>query len=192
MQNALYNGWLHSVLMTGTLCFSTNGCIIWCKHNCPGSWNDADRSAGFRDKLPDTALCPDQRYGVVSDSASTCSADMARWQERHHELSSSFIRASSALSLSSPVSRSRFLLFRHRVDQEKQLLRANMGLFLVRAATFLGPLTVFATLTFALLSLLSAALMLFLTPEHCLSADLLAHEEHQLQDVRRRARQLGL
>ncbi|TYZ69448.1 hypothetical protein PybrP1_006815 [[Pythium] brassicae (nom. inval.)] len=142
--------------------FSTDGCIIWCKHNCPGSRNDADTSARFRDKLLDTALCPDQ--------------------QRQHELPNSFIRVSSALSLSSPVSRSLILLFRHRVDQEEKLLSADMGLFLVRAASFLGLLMVFATLSFALLSLLSVAFMLFLTPELCLPIGHLAHDEHQLQD----------
>ncbi|TYZ59097.1 hypothetical protein PybrP1_007217 [[Pythium] brassicae (nom. inval.)] len=64
----MYSGWLHSVLVTGTLCFSADGCIIWAKHNCRGSWNDAGTSAGFREKLLDTSLCPGQRYGVVSDS----------------------------------------------------------------------------------------------------------------------------
>lgn len=64
LQNALYNGWLHSDLVTGTLCFASDGCIVWAKHNCPGSWNNADTSAGFRDKLLDTRLCPDQRHGA--------------------------------------------------------------------------------------------------------------------------------
>lgn len=43
------------------------------KANCPGSWNDADTLLEFRDKLLDPALCPDPRYGVVSDSACPCS-----------------------------------------------------------------------------------------------------------------------
>lgn len=45
LRNALYNGWLHSVLVTGTLCFAADGCIVWDKHNCPNSWNDAVTSA---------------------------------------------------------------------------------------------------------------------------------------------------
>jgi hypothetical protein len=76
LQNAMYNGWLHSVLVTGTLCFGADGCILWCRHNCPGSWNDSDTSAGFRLKLLDSDLCPNQQYGVVSDSAFPCSSDM--------------------------------------------------------------------------------------------------------------------
>ncbi|OWZ06669.1 hypothetical protein PHMEG_00021049 [Phytophthora megakarya] len=42
VQNAHYNGWLHNVFVTDTLCFSADGLIVWCLHNCPGSWNDAD------------------------------------------------------------------------------------------------------------------------------------------------------
>lgn len=76
IQNAMYNGWLHCVLVTGTLCYAADGCIIWCKHNCPGSWNDADNSLGFFDNLLDRQLCPGQRYGVVADSAFPCSATM--------------------------------------------------------------------------------------------------------------------
>lgn len=39
-QNAMYNGWLHSVLITGVVCFAANGLIIWAKINVYGSWND--------------------------------------------------------------------------------------------------------------------------------------------------------
>ncbi|POM81384.1 Hypothetical protein PHPALM_652 [Phytophthora palmivora] len=76
IQNSLYNGWLHSVFVTGTLCFSADGLIVWSKHNCPGSWNDADTSLQFREKLLDPMLNPDSRYGVVADSAFPCSDEM--------------------------------------------------------------------------------------------------------------------
>lgn len=76
LQNAMYNGWLHAVFVTGTICFAADGCIIWSKHNCPGSWNDSDTSLGFRDKLLDPIYCPDQRMNVVSDSAFPCSVAM--------------------------------------------------------------------------------------------------------------------
>ncbi|KAE8992639.1 hypothetical protein PR003_g5872 [Phytophthora rubi] len=76
LQNAYYNGWLHSVFETGTICFGADGCILWAKHNCPGSWNDADISLEFRAKLLDPKLCPDQTLGVVSDSAFPCSSAM--------------------------------------------------------------------------------------------------------------------
>ncbi|EGZ15346.1 hypothetical protein PHYSODRAFT_286300 [Phytophthora sojae] len=65
----MYNGWLHSVFVTGTICFAADGCIVWVKHNCPGSWNDSDTSLGFRNKLLDPVYCPDPRKNVVSDSA---------------------------------------------------------------------------------------------------------------------------
>jgi len=73
----MYNGWLHSVFVTGTICFAADGCIVWCRHNCPGSWNDSDTSLGFRTKLQDPAFCPDTRMNVVSDSAFPCSTAMA-------------------------------------------------------------------------------------------------------------------
>ncbi|GMF52004.1 unnamed protein product [Phytophthora fragariaefolia] len=47
LQNAMYNGWLRSVFVRGTICFAADGCIIWSRHNCPGSWNDSDTLLGF-------------------------------------------------------------------------------------------------------------------------------------------------
>lgn len=72
----MYNGWLHAVFAIGTLCFGADGCIIWSNHNCPSSWNDADMSADFSEKLLDLRCCPDQRMGVVADSAFPNSKDM--------------------------------------------------------------------------------------------------------------------
>ncbi|TPX78709.1 hypothetical protein CcCBS67573_g00088 [Chytriomyces confervae] len=74
-QNALYNGWLHSVLITGVLCFGADGCIIWMKHNCPGSWNDGQMSRQFREKLLDEKKTL-QDYGVTADSAFPSNATM--------------------------------------------------------------------------------------------------------------------
>ncbi|KAE9130416.1 hypothetical protein PF010_g3843 [Phytophthora fragariae] len=73
----MYSGWLHSVFVTGTICLAADGCIIWSRHNCPGSWNDSDTSLGFRVKLLDPAFFPDTRMNVVSDSAFPCSIAMA-------------------------------------------------------------------------------------------------------------------
>lgn len=56
LQNAMYNGWLHSDVAIGTICFASDGCIIWVRHNCPQSWNDQN-SMGFN--LLDKNLCPD-------------------------------------------------------------------------------------------------------------------------------------
>jgi hypothetical protein len=76
LQNAMYNGWLHTVLVAGTIFFAADGCILWSKHNCPGSWNDSDTSLEFRSKLLDPALCPNTRMNVMSDSAFPCSVAM--------------------------------------------------------------------------------------------------------------------
>ncbi|ETO72273.1 hypothetical protein F444_11548, partial [Phytophthora nicotianae P1976] len=76
LQNAHYNGWLHCVYVTGTLCSSADGLIIWAKHNCPGTWNDEDTCLAFRKKLSDRQLNPDQRFGIVADSAFPCGGDM--------------------------------------------------------------------------------------------------------------------
>ncbi|KAI9907766.1 hypothetical protein PsorP6_004735 [Peronosclerospora sorghi] len=62
------NGWLHSVLVTGTIAFGGDGCIIWMKHNCPGSWNDGDTSREFREKLLDPTATL-QHLGVLADAA---------------------------------------------------------------------------------------------------------------------------
>ncbi|ETP21260.1 hypothetical protein F441_05159 [Phytophthora nicotianae CJ01A1] len=76
LQNAMYNGLLHAVFVTGTICFAADGCIIWSRHNCPGSWNDADTSIEFRNKLLSPKYCPDGRTNVVTGSAFPCSAAM--------------------------------------------------------------------------------------------------------------------
>uniref|UniRef100_H3GVX1 DDE Tnp4 domain-containing protein n=1 Tax=Phytophthora ramorum TaxID=164328 RepID=H3GVX1_PHYRM len=72
----MYNGWLHTVLDTGTICFAADGCNVWSKHNGPGLWNDSDTSLEFRSKLLDPGLCPDTRMNVVSDSTFPCSVAM--------------------------------------------------------------------------------------------------------------------
>lgn len=76
LQNAFYNGWLHDVFITGTLCFSADGLIVWARHNCPGSWNDAENCVDFRNNLLNEELRPDPRCGVVADSAFPCSGRM--------------------------------------------------------------------------------------------------------------------
>jgi hypothetical protein len=68
LQNALYNGWLHCVFVTGVLAFGCDGCLIWAKHNVFGSWNDGEVAGKLVDKLCDEAITlPD--YGLVSDTA---------------------------------------------------------------------------------------------------------------------------
>ncbi|KAJ8558670.1 hypothetical protein ON010_g8782 [Phytophthora cinnamomi] len=77
VQNAFYNGWLHDVFVNGTLCFGADGLIVWARHNCPGSWNDAENCVELRENLINPDLCPDMRYGVVADSDFPCSGHMA-------------------------------------------------------------------------------------------------------------------
>ncbi|GMF20222.1 unnamed protein product [Phytophthora fragariaefolia] len=44
LPNSMDIGWLHTIFVTGTVCFTADGCIIWTKHNYPGSWNDSNTS----------------------------------------------------------------------------------------------------------------------------------------------------
>jgi hypothetical protein len=68
MQNAMFNGWLHATLITGVFCFGADGCLIWGKHNCVGSWNDGEISRPFQEKIcrEDINL---PGHGVVADTA---------------------------------------------------------------------------------------------------------------------------
>ena len=75
VQNAMYNGWLHSVFVTGTACFSVQGVIIWAKLNFFGSWNDSEMSREFMDILSDSNRNEDG-HGVLSDSAFPVSSHM--------------------------------------------------------------------------------------------------------------------
>lgn len=75
VQNGMYNGWLHCVFVTGTVCFSADGLIIWAKLNFFGSWNDSEMSREFREKLSDNAKNV-PGHGVLSDSAFPVSNDM--------------------------------------------------------------------------------------------------------------------
>ncbi|ETN03941.1 hypothetical protein PPTG_15256 [Phytophthora nicotianae INRA-310] len=68
LQNAHYNGWLHSVLITGTLCYGCDGTLIWAKLNCPGSWNDGEMSFALQEKLADVRITV-PGTGVAADTA---------------------------------------------------------------------------------------------------------------------------
>ncbi|EGZ10919.1 hypothetical protein PHYSODRAFT_520250, partial [Phytophthora sojae] len=61
-------GWLHSTLVTGTLCYGVDGTLAWGRHNCPGSWNDRETSRQLQEKLanPDFTV---PGTGVATDSA---------------------------------------------------------------------------------------------------------------------------
>jgi len=77
LQNAMYNGWLHSTLITGVLCFGATGLLVWGKHNVVGSWNDGDMSRGFQAKIAREDINVDN-HGVLSDSAFPVSGDCFR------------------------------------------------------------------------------------------------------------------
>ncbi|KAI8893275.1 hypothetical protein BC833DRAFT_636851 [Globomyces pollinis-pini] len=66
----------YTVQAPSTLCFGADGTIIWMCHNNPGSWNDAETSREFQERLLDNDYCPDQTMGVVSDSAFPVSASL--------------------------------------------------------------------------------------------------------------------
>ena len=61
-------GWLHSHFVTGVLAFGVDGCIIWGKHNSPGSWNDSEMSRDLQDNLLDDELTAGG-LGLLADSA---------------------------------------------------------------------------------------------------------------------------
>lgn len=107
IQNGMYNGWLHSVLVTGTACFSADGVIIWAKLNNFGSWNDGEMSRVFREKLSDPTRNVDG-HGVLSDSAFPVSREMfgriitplkdGDLERAHRDAIPSLIRLSSAIT----------------------------------------------------------------------------------------------
>ncbi|KAJ3076308.1 hypothetical protein HDU98_004292, partial [Podochytrium sp. JEL0797] len=74
-QNCMYNGWLHAALITGVLCFAPDGCIIWMKHNCPGSWNDGENCRDLCKRLLDEGKTL-REYGIVADTAFAASNNM--------------------------------------------------------------------------------------------------------------------
>lgn len=107
IQNGMYNGWLHSVLVTGTACFSADGVIIWAKLNYFGSWNDGEMSRVFREKLSDPTRNVGG-HGVLSDSAFPVSREMfgriitplkdGDLERAHRDARPSLIRLSSAIT----------------------------------------------------------------------------------------------
>ncbi|OWY94906.1 LOW QUALITY PROTEIN: hypothetical protein PHMEG_00035234 [Phytophthora megakarya] len=60
LQSAYYNGWLHSVKVTGVLCYGFVGTSICGKHNFPGSWNDGEMSRQLQRVLADPVKMMDK------------------------------------------------------------------------------------------------------------------------------------
>ncbi|KAH9116426.1 hypothetical protein LEN26_012894 [Aphanomyces euteiches] len=65
LQNAMYNGWLHSTFLTVTILFGVVGTIVWCRHNFAGS---CDTIHNLQMKLIDESKNL-KGHGVVADSA---------------------------------------------------------------------------------------------------------------------------
>ena len=76
-QNSQYNGWLHSCFVTGILVFDTSGLLIYCKHNCPGSWNDGDMCLDLCYKLVDPLKTADG-HGLCADTAFPVGKELLR------------------------------------------------------------------------------------------------------------------
>ncbi|KAF4135119.1 DDE superfamily endonuclease, partial [Phytophthora infestans] len=76
LQNAYFNGWLHSVKVTGVLCYGFDGTLIWGRHNHPGSWNDGEMSRNLQYRLADTSKTMDGGC-CATDSAFPVSDEMA-------------------------------------------------------------------------------------------------------------------
>ena len=71
LQNAMYNGWLHCVFITGVLLYGADGTICWVRHNYVGSWNDGETSRKMQEKLSrDDINLPD--HGILTDTAFPC------------------------------------------------------------------------------------------------------------------------
>ena len=65
----------NGMFVSGTVCFSADGLIVWAKLNFFGSWNDSEISREFEVKLAnDDKNVPG--HGVLSDSAFPVSGDM--------------------------------------------------------------------------------------------------------------------
>ena len=68
LQNAHYNGWLHSPLIDNCALLSAAGLCVWEKLNFYGSWNDGEMSRSLREKLSNPTKNVDG-HGIISDTA---------------------------------------------------------------------------------------------------------------------------
>ncbi|KAG8716903.1 hypothetical protein FRC08_008564 [Ceratobasidium sp. 394] len=66
VENANYNGWLHTHVVSNVIVFAPNGTILSCVVNAPGSWHDARVSQTVYDQLIDDT--PDNFF-VIGDTA---------------------------------------------------------------------------------------------------------------------------
>ena len=66
IENATYNGWLHSHFVSSVLVFSPKGTIIAAALNAPGSWHDSRVAASIYNKLLNDTP---EGYYLVADTA---------------------------------------------------------------------------------------------------------------------------
>jgi len=64
-QNAYYNGWKKACFVSNVIVTGSDGCILWAKFNCPGSWNDANIASSLFRRLRHTPA----PYAIVGDTA---------------------------------------------------------------------------------------------------------------------------
>ena len=76
-QNAMYNGWLHAVLVTNVTVWGADGTCIGGKLNFFGSRNDSTMSETTRNILADPNRTLDE-HGLIADTAFPVSDDMFR------------------------------------------------------------------------------------------------------------------
>lgn len=65
MQNAYYNGWKARSTVSNIFAYGSDGCCIWARINCPGSWHDSHVAQPL---IAMMAACP-APYCLVADSA---------------------------------------------------------------------------------------------------------------------------
>ena len=73
-QNAYYNAWLAGCFCSNVFVFDSEGCIIWCCTNAPGSWHDSAISTQLYCLLRE---CVPAGFGICADAAFTASGDLA-------------------------------------------------------------------------------------------------------------------
>ncbi|ETV63510.1 hypothetical protein H257_19566, partial [Aphanomyces astaci] len=91
LQNAMYNGWLLSVFVTGGLCFGLDGTLVWGRHNFPGSWSDGEMSRRLQEILADPTkigvgmkVASDSAFPVSGRCAGRIVTPLKKWDlERH-------------------------------------------------------------------------------------------------------------
>jgi len=69
IQNAYFNGSKGYAFINNCVVFAPDGCVVWTRMNCPGSWHDSRVSGPFYKRL---AQMPPSRFGdhyVLADKA---------------------------------------------------------------------------------------------------------------------------